>query len=165
MVCGRQSRAGHAPVVIFPRMKVSPGRMPNSIPYCLPGMSPKRMMTASSASSSIFIRTRCHGSPFTLTDSPFARTSETTWDDSRLEHSVPEIRSSSSDDEMLRDGSESSSAACSAGGLLGRRAMNVKGEDKMKVVDTEVISRTERDSVGLQGLIECQFAKSSMAIL
>lgn len=110
------------------------------------GMSPNRMMTAWSASSSIFINTRCQGVPLTLTERPFESTSETICTPRELvEPPAAEESSSSSSFVMPSEARDCSSEASD----------EANGDDRMKVAETEVISRTARDKEGRHGRMEC----------
>lgn len=130
------------------------GTIPSSTSYCLPGMSPKRMMTAWSASSSIFMSTRCHGVPLTFTERPFDKTSDTicTPLDDPFEPSAPV--SSSSSFVIPREARDCSTAT---------ESEETSGEERRKVAETDVISRTESDRDGRQGRIECHCEWSFMA--
>jgi hypothetical protein len=96
-------------------------------------------MTASSALSSMRMSTLCQGEPFTLTDSPFASASEM-------------IACCLVSESPLSSFSESSGVNPSEATKGYEVLVN---EDRMKVTETEDISRTERARRGDQGRMEC----------
>lgn len=110
------------------------------------------MITASSAVSSIRMKTRCHGDPFTFTDRPFARASAMMDFFFRSTVSVllpsPAWSSSASSSAATRP----SEAKVGSRSPLGSETF----DESMKVAETEVISRTDRDKGGVHGRIECQ---------
>ena len=111
--------------------------MARSISYCLPGMSPYIMITASSTLSSIRINTRCQGVALTFTESPFARAS--------VMIKGPFLVKSG----LLLENAWSSSSSSSAAAMKPTEASEIsnspfKSDERMKVADTEVISLTLR---------------------
>lgn len=116
-----------------------------STSYCLPGMRPYRIMTASSELSSIRMSTLCHGVPLTFTERPLARASAIT------------VRFLDSDGSWVSSPSLSSSTVSPKDSSNGSDSLLVseKDEERMKVAETEVISRTARDNWGVHGRIEC----------
>lgn len=137
-------------VVIWLRRTFSLGTVPSSMSYCLPGMRPKMIITASSASSSTLISTRCHGVPFTLTERPFEKTSDTIWG-SEPEGSPSELSSSVESPSVASD--------CST---MAASADERSADERRNVTDTDVISRTVSESEGRQGRMECHWDKSFM---
>src|ERR1700722_8809942 len=99
------------------------------------------IMTASSCLPSKRMSTLGHGEPFTLTERPFARASEMTacmfWSEDSLSSSRPSSAGT------LRETNGSSDSAL------------VRGDERINVADTDVISRIDSESRRVHGRIEC----------
>ena len=110
------------------------------------------MMTASSRGSCKRMSTRCHGEPLTETERPFEPDSASAMIPRVV---APRVESAPSGSSVASIWDSKSCCSCSGVSSAMSSAGVEREEERMKVADTDVISRTVRMRWGVHGRMEC----------